>query len=49
MATRVRNKDWQEDQNFRDDLIKYVRQNLCQKEMLDLIPMYAWRTRTRTR
>lgn len=37
MATRVRNSDWQEDQNMKDDLIKYVRQNLRRKEILDSV------------
>ena len=53
MAARVRNKDWQEDQNLRDDLIKYVRQNLGRKEILGLVqiknPIYAWSPRTLTR
>ena len=50
MAARV---DWQEDENLRDDLVKYVRQNLRRKEILDLVqikyPMYAWSPRTLTR
>ena len=37
MAARVRNSDWQEDENLRDDLVKYVRQNLRRKEILDLV------------
>ena len=52
MAARVRNSDWQEDQNLRDGLIKYMRQNFRQKEILDLVqikyPMYAWSPRTPT-
>ena len=50
MAARV---DWQEDENLRDDLVKYVRQNLRRKEILDLVqikyPMYEWSPRTFTR
>ena len=53
MAARVRNRDWQEGGNLRDELVKYVRQNLRQKEILDLVqikyPMYAWSPRTLTR
>ena len=53
MAKRVRNSDWQEDGNLRDDLVKYVRQNLRRKEILDLVqinyPTYAWSPRTLTR
>ena len=53
MALRVRNGNWQEGQNLRDGLIKYVRQNLRRKEILDLVqikyPMYACSPRTLTR
>jgi len=53
MATRVRNSDWQEDQDLKDDLVKYVRQNLRRKEILDFVkidyPMYAWSPRTLSR
>ena len=53
MAARVRHGDWQEDENLRDELVKYVRQNLRRKEILDLVqikyPMYAWSPRTLTR
>ena len=53
MAARVRNSDWQEDDNLRDDLVKNVRQNLRQKEILDLVqikyPVYAWSPCTLTR
>ena len=37
MAARLRNSDWQEDENLRDDLVKYVRQNLRRKVILDLV------------
>ena len=53
MAARVRNSGCQEDENLRADLVKYVRQNLRRKEILDLVqinyPMYAWSPRTLTR
>ena len=53
MAARVRNSDWQEDQDLKDDLVKYVRQNLRRKEILDFVkinyPMYAWSPRTLSR
>ena len=52
MAARLRNSDWREDENLRDDLVKYVWQNLRRKEILDLVqityPMYAWSSRTLT-
>ena len=53
MAARVRNSDWQEDQDLKDDLVKYVRQSLRRKEILDFVkinyPMYAWSPRTLSR
>ena len=53
MAARVRNNDWQEDQDLKDDLVKYVRENLRRKEILDFVkinyPMYAWSPRTLSR
>ena len=52
-AERVRNPEWQEDINLKEDLSVYVQQNLRQKEILDLIeqkyPMYAWSLRTLSR
>ena len=53
MAARGRNSDWQEDQDLKDDLVKYVRQNLRRKEILDFVkincPMNAWSPRTLSR
>ena len=53
MAARDGNGDWQEDENFRTELVKHVRQNLRRKEILDLVqikyPMFAWSPRTLTR
>ena len=50
MAARVRNSDGQEDQDLKDDLVKYVRQNLRRKKILDFVkinyPVYAWSPRT---
>ena len=46
MATRIRNSEWEEDEQLRQDLEKLVQQNLRRKEVLDFMiskyPMYAW-------
>jgi hypothetical protein len=34
--SRIRNLDWQEDEELREDLKRYVLQNLQRKEVLDL-------------
>ena len=53
MAERIRNPEWENDGNLREDLAKYVRQNLQRKEILDFVklkyPMYAWSLRTLAR
>jgi hypothetical protein len=46
MAERIRNPDWQEDDNLKDDLQCYVVENFRRKEILDFVerdyPQYAW-------
>ena len=46
MAERIRNFDWQNDENLKDDLQRYVVENFRQKEILDFVrrdyPLYAW-------
>ena len=50
MAERIRNPAWENDEDLRKDLEKYVRQNLRRNEMLDFVqlnyPMYAWSLRS---
>ena len=52
-AERVRNPEWQEDINLKEDLSVYVQQNLRQKEILDLVEqkylVYAWSLPTLSR
>ena len=53
MAERIRNNDWENDEEMRQDLEKYLRQNLRREEMLDFMvadyPMYAWSIRSLSR
>ena len=46
MAERIRNNDWENDEEMRQDLEKYVRQNLRREEILDFMiadyPIYPW-------
>ncbi|XP_046855091.1 uncharacterized protein LOC124448125 [Xenia sp. Carnegie-2017] len=53
MAERIRNSDWENDEEMRHDLEKYVQRNLKRKEILDFMsadyPMYAWSIRTLSR
>ena len=37
MAERIRNPDWQEDDNLKDDLQRYVVENFRRKEILDFV------------
>ena len=50
MASRIRNDNWENDEELEKDLEKYVKQNLKRKEVLDFVsskyPMYAWSLRT---
>ena len=50
MAARIRNSEWHNDDALREDLQKYVRQNLRRNEILDFVeadyPMYAWSLRS---
>jgi hypothetical protein len=42
----LRNVDWKDDQSLKNDLEKYVKEDLRRKEMLDFLkrdyPQYAW-------
>ncbi len=53
MAVRIRNENWQEDEDLREDLKAYVSRNYRQREILDILneqyPMYAWSMRTLSR
>lgn len=46
MAERIRNNEWQGDEELKNDLETYVKQNLQRNEILDFVsekyPMYAW-------
>ena len=50
MAERIRNPEWEYDEDLKADLERYVRQNLRRSEILDFVrlnyPMYAWSDRT---
>ena len=50
MASRTRNENWKDDEELKEDLEKYIKQNLKRKEVLDFVsskyPMYAWSLRT---
>ena len=45
-AGRIRNSEWQHDEQLKNDLEKYVARNLSRKEILDFAahdyPLYAW-------
>ena len=51
--TRIRNSDWEDDIDLKNDLAKFVRLNLKRLEILDFMrkdyPMYAWSLRSLTR
>jgi hypothetical protein len=53
MAERVRNSDWENDEEMRQDLEKYVQRNLRREEILDFMIaghlMYAWGIRSLSR
>ena len=44
--SRIWNPDWENDENLKADIQKYVLQNLTRKEVLDFLgrdyPQYAW-------
>ena len=50
MMSRVRNRNWEDDEELKEDLERYVKQNLKREEILDFVlkkyPMYAWSLRT---
>ena len=49
-AAQTRNDGWKGDEELKQDLEEYVKQNLKRKEILDFVstkyPMYAWSFRT---
>ena len=51
--SRVRNPTWENDENLKADIQKYVLQNLTRKEVLDFLgrdyPQYAWSLPTLSR
>ena len=51
--TRIRNSDWEDDIDLKNDLAKFVRLNLKRLEILDFMrkdyPMYAWSLRSLAR
>ena len=50
---RIRNRDWEEDEQLKEDLKRYVLQNLSRREMLDFVSrdyaQYAWSLGTLSR
>ena len=53
MASRIRNSDWQEDAELKQDLKRYILQNLSRREILDFVSrdyaQYAWSLGTLSR
>jgi len=53
MAEIIRNGDWEDDEQLKTDLQRYVLQNLMRKEILDFVrrdyPEYAWSLGTLSR
>jgi len=51
--SRIRNPDWENDENLKADILKYVLQNLTRREVLDFLgrdyPQYAWSLPTLSR
>ena len=51
--TQIRNSDWEDDIDLKNDLAKFVRLNLKRLEILDFMrkdyPMYAWSLRSLAR
>ena len=50
---RIRNSDWEDDNDLNNDPAKFVSLNLKTMEILDFLrkdyPMYAWSVRSRAR
>ena len=50
---RITNGEWQEDVGLKNNLVRYVQQNLRKNEILDFVkskyPQYAWSSRTLSR
>ena len=53
MDNRIRNPDWETDEDLKSDIQKYVLQNLSRTELLDFVqqdyPQYAWSLRMLSR
>ena len=53
MDNRIRNPDWETDEDLKSDIQEYVLQNLSRKELLDFVqrdyPQYAWSSTTLSR
>lgn len=53
MAERIRNPEWEDDEQLKEDLEKFVQQNYRRKEILDFMiskyQMYAWSMRSLSR
>lgn len=53
MNNRIRNADWETDEDLQSDIQQYVLQNLSRKELLDFVqrdyPQYTWSLRTLSR
>ena len=53
MDNRIRNPDWEMDEDLKSDIQEYVLQNLSRKELLDFVqrdyPQYAWSSTTLSR
>ena len=51
--SRIRDPDWENDENLKADILKYVLQNLTRREVLDFLgrdyPQYAWSLPTLSR
>ena len=52
-TSRIRNPDWENYENLKADILKYVLQNLTRREVLDFLgrdyPQYAWSLPTLSR
>ena len=51
--SRIRNPEWENDENLKADIQKYVLQNMTRREVLDFLgrdyPQYAWSLPTLSR
>ena len=53
MDNRIRNPDWEADEDLKMDIQQYVLPNLSRKELLDFVqrdyPQYTWSLRSLSR